>query len=158
MSPLSDLTAPLGRQGPNVFAAPLPRAGRRQREAGEDAQQRRLAGAVRTDDECDLAVPDGEIEAFEQAVLAAPDRKSVRIEPGLVGGGAALIGRHERPAFDHYALFITDVYITNFKLNLVSTHHRATAGSSGSNRGGIRSSPVRHSAVRDAGRMIRDSE
>src|SRR5690606_14444630 len=158
MSPRSELTAPLGRQGPNVFAAPLHRAGRRQRGAGADAQPRRLAGAVRTDGECHLGVPDRQIAALRQAGRAAADRKSVRIAPGLVGGGAALIGRHERPPFDHYARFITDVYITNFKLDLVSTHLRATAGSSGSNRGGIRSSPVRHSAVRDAGRMIRDSE
>src|SRR5690606_26151288 len=88
--PVRDLAAPLGRQAPHVGAAPQHGAGRRQREAREHAQQRRLARAVRADDERDLTRADREIEPFEQAMLAAPDCERARVEPGCLG--------HERPA------------------------------------------------------------
>src|SRR5690606_41840279 len=58
--------------------------------AREHAQQRRLARAVRADDERDLTRADREIEPFEQAMLAAPDCERARVEPGCLG--------HERPA------------------------------------------------------------
>ena len=51
------------------------RAGRERHEPGDRPQQRRLAGAVRPDDDAELARPEGEVEAGQRLAAAEPDRK-----------------------------------------------------------------------------------
>src|SRR5690606_2050605 len=69
VSAVGDLAAALRRQRADVDTAPFDAPGRRDREAGDRAQQRRLSRAVRADDEHGAAGLRGEVERFEQALL-----------------------------------------------------------------------------------------
>src|SRR5690606_408713 len=101
MTSIRDLAAALDRQAAHGRAAPTHRAARRQREAGEHTPHRGLASPVRGDCESDPTGAPAEVESFEQAVLAAPNRQAVRVESrGIepVASGRNSRGYHQRSA------------------------------------------------------------
>ena len=73
-----------GRDLGHVLAEKADPAGGRRMRADQDAEQRRLAGAVRADDADRLAGADGKVDAVEHHQRAEALRQALRVEQKAV--------------------------------------------------------------------------
>ena len=77
--------ASMGRLGGHVEPVDRHRAVRRHEQAGDDAEQRRLPAAARTDDAHDLAVGHREVDGVEHAASAVLDGDRAHVEAHAAG-------------------------------------------------------------------------
>ena len=70
----------MARQPGTIAFANDDRAGQRPLEAGEDVDQRRLAGAVRADQAEDLAAVEPDTDLIDRQEAAEPDGHTLRLK------------------------------------------------------------------------------